>query len=386
MMVAHAFPPTLGGVESHVADVAASLAGRGHSVSCLVGGPAPVDEAAPEFRIHRRPELQARCLNSGDASDIGPISELFGPFLDRYRPEVVHAHNAHHFTARLAGGLFEAAACSGGRPGPALINGVHDHVGNAVCPEVLDNFAWRRVLYVSECTRKALPSRHPSTVLHLGIDLRQFRPGAEQHPALTGLERPVIFHPARLLAWKGVEQGLEAFIAIRRRLGTGTLVMCASQDIVQLDSETAELRGRLERRAEKAGIAHCVRYLSFRREEMPAAYRSCDLVWYPTIDEEPFGLVPLEAAGCGVPVVVTQSGGMVETTIPGRTALVVPKGDSAALAGAALAVLGDISLRSGLVRNAAEHVRRFSLEGYVDRLQDVYAASLGARGADRSGG
>ena len=118
---------------------------------------------------------------------------------------------------------------------------------------------------------------------------------------------------------------------------------------------------------------------------MPSAYRAADLVWYPTADDEPFGLVPLEAGACGVPVVVTASGGMVETTISGTTALVVPKGDRAALAESALAVLGDESLRSRLVAGAAQHVRRFSLERYVERLENIYTDRLAVGGVARRG-
>ena len=105
---------------------------------------------------------------------------------------MVHVHNAHHFSARPAVGLFAAADPSRLPDPPILVNGVHDHVGTAVHPEVLDDFAWHLVLYVSACTQRALPSRRPSVVEHLGIDLRRFGPGPDLHPALSGLERPVI--------------------------------------------------------------------------------------------------------------------------------------------------------------------------------------------------
>ena len=56
---------------------------------------------------------------------------------------------------------------------------------------------------------------------------------------------------------------------------------------------------------------------------MPAWYRSADVLaaapWY-----EPFGLTPLEAMACGVPVVATAVGGLTDTVVDGVTGDLVP--------------------------------------------------------------
>jgi len=51
------------------------------------------------------------------------------------------------------------------------------------------------------------------------------------------------------------------------------------------------------------------------------------VVIYPTIGEEPFGLVPLEGMACGKPVVVTASGGLVESMIDRKTGFIIKKKD-----------------------------------------------------------
>jgi D-inositol-3-phosphate glycosyltransferase len=114
--------------------------------------------------------------------------------------------------------------------------------------------------------------------------------------------------------------------------------------------------------------------MSFDRQRIPDAYRAADLIWYPTIDDEPLGLVPLEAMACGVPLVVSRSGGMRETVDDGETGLVVPRDDADALAAAAVKVLSDRTLRSSLVHNGLARAAHFGNAAYVDWLEDRYRA------------
>jgi glycosyltransferase involved in cell wall biosynthesis len=213
-------------------------------------------------------------------------------------------------------------------------------------------------------------------VLHLGVDLDRFTPSGATYPQFRELEPPVIFHPARLLGWKGVEAGLSAFTRVRTALGRGTLVLTAGADTTEEPTATRHLRELLTAQARRDGVADHVIFRDVPYGLMPAALRSSDLVWYPTTGEEPYGLVPLEAMGCSIPVVTSDSGGMAETMRHGETGLVVPRGDADALADAALAILTDPALRERLVRSAREHVRAFGLRAYTDRLRSLYARML----------
>jgi glycosyltransferase involved in cell wall biosynthesis len=124
--------------------------------------------------------------------------------------------------------------------------------------------------------------------------------------------------------------------------------------------------------ARKAQAADAVHFLAFDRSEIASAYRASDLVWYPTIDDEPFGLVPLEAMACAIPLIVSRSGGMVETVIDGKTSLIVGKNDYNALADAALALLTNEALRARIVKQGQEHVRVFDADSYVNCLEKLY--------------
>ncbi|MFM2087042.1 MAG: hypothetical protein RLZZ237_1911, partial [Pseudomonadota bacterium] len=74
--------------------------------------------------------------------------------------------------------------------------------------------------------------------------------------------------------------------------------------------------------------------------DMPALYRACDLVLNPSLaDNMPISV--LEAQACGLPIVSTRVGGIPALLRDQVTALLVPPGDSAAMAAALLSLLRD---------------------------------------------
>jgi glycosyltransferase involved in cell wall biosynthesis len=216
-----------------------------------------------------------------------------------------------------------------------------------------------------------LPSPRPSRIVALGINLNRFNIDGPHDPRIASLARPVIFHPTRLLPWKGIAIGLAAFQQLRSRLGTGTLVLCATEGITAELGEIA-FRAELETEIKNLHLQENVVFLPFSLSDMPLAYRASDLVWYPTTDEEPFGLAPLESMACGTPVIVSASGGMVETVENKLNGLVVPRNDAAVLVNAAYSVLTQPSYRAELVSGALERVKRFDMRVYAATLEGLY--------------
>jgi glycosyltransferase involved in cell wall biosynthesis len=135
---------------------------------------------------------------------------------------------------------------------------------------------------------------------------------------------------------------------------------------------------RLHDLAERCGVGDRVRLAgSVPTQDMPRWYRSADVLaatpWY-----EPFGLTPLEAMACGVPVVGTAVGGLVDTVVDGVTGDLVPPRNPRALGTALRRLLADDMRRYGYSAAAADRAgHSYSWRRVATQLAAVYAAVAG---------
>jgi glycosyltransferase involved in cell wall biosynthesis len=97
------------------------------------------------------------------------------------------------------------------------------------------------------------------------------------------------------------------------------------------------LRGRLERATGALGLSECVHFLGFQPHDRTLGFiREADALCLPSLvarngDAEGFGMVMLEAASLGTPIIATESGGILDFVEAGRTGILVPPGDPRAL-------------------------------------------------------
>ena len=182
-------------------------------------------------------------------------------------------------------------------------------------------------------------SRDLVSVVPCGVDVDEFTPFGPTAPRGKPYR---IVAVGRLVPLKGIETMIRAMAA----LPDAELVIAGGPDKSELDDDAEAIR--LQRLANRLGVADRVHLFgSVLREEMPMLLRSADVVaatpWY-----EPFGIVPLEAMACGVPVVASAVGGMLDTVIDHLSGRLVPPEDPAALAGAIAPILQDNDFRRAL--------------------------------------
>ncbi len=187
-------------------------------------------------------------------------------------------------------------------------------------------------------------------VVPCGVDLGHFCPDGPAEAKTPALARLVVV--SRLVERKGVGNVVTALASVPG----AELVIAggpAEGDLIHDD----EAR-RLMQLADDAGVADRVRLRGrVERADLPALLRSADAVlcvpWY-----EPFGIVALEAMACGVPVVASAVGGLVDTVVDGVTGIHVPPRSPDRLAAALNCLLEDAAVRRRLGTAGARRARR----------------------------
>jgi len=179
----------------------------------------------------------------------------------------------------------------------------------------------------------------------------------------------------RLVERKGVAELIEAVRRLPPALG-------ARLDVIGDGPE----RARLEALVRESGLGDRV-VLRGRvpAAELRAAYGAADVLALPSVldsrsDTEGLGVVLLEAMSYGVPVIGSKIGGIPDIVIDGETGLLVPPGDSAALATELQRLAQDEDLRARLGAAGRAHIRGpFAWDSVVAAWESCYAAATAGR-------
>jgi UDP-glucose:(heptosyl)LPS alpha-1,3-glucosyltransferase len=133
------------------------------------------------------------------------------------------------------------------------------------------------------------------------------------------------------------------------------------------------------RYAERAGVAGRVRFPS-RRADIVSYYAAADAVVAPSF-YEPFGMVPLEAVACGVPVIITRQMGVAEVLDAESAIILDDPADSAALAQAMRRLMEEPELRQRLAFHGELRARMSPWDGICQATLDAIRETAAERKA-----
>jgi D-inositol-3-phosphate glycosyltransferase len=376
-----------GGQNVHVACLAEALARRGADVVVHTRR----DDPALPARVRVGRGVEVRHVDAGPPEAV-PKDEL-PPFMPRFAeqlsaewtrrtPDVVHSHFWMSGIAALAAAAPLGVPVAHTFHALGVVKRRHQGASDTSPPGRIA--AERSVMQradriVATCTDEVFEllrqgaDRRRLSVVPCGVDTGLFRPSGPAEPTT----RPRIVCLGRLVERKGVADVVRALVHVP----DAELVVAGGPPADRLDRDPAarelrELAGRLgvaDRLVLRGGLA---------RDEVPPLLRSARVVvcapWY-----EPFGIVPVEAMACGVPVVASAVGGMIDTVVDGVTGVHVPARDPGRLAAALRTLLADPArcrrLGAAGARRAAE---RYTWDRVADATLDVLRSCVTASRPD----
>ena len=182
--------------------------------------------------------------------------------------------------------------------------------------------------------------------------------------------RPVFLSNRNFEKHYGVARVLRAFATIQKRIPDARLIVAGD----------GPERRSLERLARDLNLQNVEFTGRVGHERVVELYDSADIFLNGSqIDNQPLSL--LEAFACGLPVVTTDAGGIPDMVVPGKTALVVPRGEYEQLAASALHLLDDSALAHSIIQHARKECRKYQWGAVRNQWLNVYYELAGGSGA-----
>jgi glycogen(starch) synthase len=370
LMVSWEYPPVvIGGLGRHVYHLSTALAAAGHEVVVLSRRPTGTDpsthpssdeinESVRVVAAAQDPhefsfgtDMMAWTLAMGHAMTRAGLSLTQCGSDDRWRPDVVHAHDwlvahpaialAEFYDVPMVSTIHatEAGRHSGWVAG-SLSRQVHAIESWLVRES--DSLIACSASMSDEITELFGPGLAETTVIRNGIEAARW-PFAPRTPR-TG--PPELLYVGRLEYEKGVHEAIAALPRVRRAYPGATLTVAG--DGTQQDWRVEQAR--------KHKVLKATRFVGrLDHDDLLAALHRADAAVLPS-HYEPFGLAALEAAAAGTPLVTSNVGGLGEAVIDGVTGMSCPPRDVAQLARAVISVLDDPSAAQCRAQAARERL------------------------------
>lgn len=362
LLVTNDFPPAVGGIQRTLEALALELPPERIAVFCPTADDAEVYDRAAPFRVLRQPErflwpstevgLRIRSAVRESGAEVVLFGACFplallGPRLAR--ADIPYLAAAHGFEYWLS-----------------IVPGAHAAMRYATSraarvPVMCSGFIARRV-------RTAVPRGVPVSVLYPGADVQRFHPDLETGDLrdMLGLDdRPVVVCVSRLVDRKGQDVLIRGMSRVRRTVPDAVLVIVGG----------GPAEDRLRRLSAHAPSGSVVFAGKVPEADLPRYYALGDVFAMPCrsrlagLEVEGWGNVFIEAAACGRPVVVGDSGGASESLVDGETGILVDGTDVDQVADAVASLLADPALARRMGDAGRQRVLRSHTWGSIaDRL------------------
>jgi glycosyltransferase involved in cell wall biosynthesis len=359
---------------------------KGHEVLLAHGAVGPGEGSIEHLASnHSVPTLKI--------DELGPKLNAFGDIralmallrvMFREAPDVIHTHTAKAGAlGRVSAALYNATRRRSKRA--LVLHTFHGHVfegyfgavGNAIV-RTIERWLARLtdvIVTISARQRSDIVDRfriapdRKVVILTYGLDLEPLLQTTEPSAGRAGLgvgpDDVVLGYVGRFVPIKDLPTLVDAFAIVIREIPSACLVLAGD----------GPLRGEIESRVRELAIGSRVRFLGWT-ENLAELYAAFDMCVLSSINEGT-PVAAIEAMATGKPVVGTAVGGVPDVVTHGRSGLLVPSGDPAALAAAIVTLVADSSTRQqfgAAARHDAE--ARYSLRRLADDIDRLYQERL----------
>ena len=365
-----AFRPNIGGVEELAWQFLRAMNERGHQFAVIThrdDDTLPAVTVERDIRIYRLPFRRA--VADRNAAQLLALRKEAMRIAIAVQPDLVHLY----FTGYSAAFLIPIVKALNSPTLVTLHNDTDVQTNESTIAGVMNCADW--VVGCSHSVFESIPSQfrcpeNKISVIHNGVRAPTVA------PTQPNADKPYLLCARRLVYDKGVDVAIAMMTHVHTQFPNIRLLIAGS----------GPERARLEQQAAESGLTQIIEFLGpVSAQDMPHLIRQATLVLLPS-RREGLPLSALEAAWLERPIVGTQVGGIPEFVIHEHNGLLVPSGDSLALANAVCELLAHPQRLAEMGHAALKRVERhFSWERHVAQYDNLYASldsfSLGVRNA-----
>jgi D-inositol-3-phosphate glycosyltransferase len=385
-----------GGQNVYVAQVARHLAQLGHAVDVYTR----CDHASLPRLVHWEPGIRVIHVPAGPPQPIAKESML--PYMDdfaRFMIAFARRHGGYdlvHANFFMSGMVARELRAALGIPYVITFHALgrvrRQHQGRAdgfpaEREEIEESLMRDADRIIAECPQDqedmAMHYRAPAeriAVVPCGFDPQEFWPAPGLARRTLGLHPRefVVLQLGRMVPRKGVDTAIRSIALLRDAYGIGARLLVVGSD-AQGDGRPGPEVARLQALARELGLEGQVDFTGQKPRAELRHYYSAANVFVSTPWYEPFGITPLEAMACGVPVVGAAVGGIKDTVVDGRTGYLVQPNDPMAVAERLALLHRRPADASRMGREGLRRVhQRYTWRSVATRIASVYENVLAA--------
>jgi N-acetyl-alpha-D-glucosaminyl L-malate synthase BshA len=361
--------PTFGGSGVVATELGMALADKGHEVHFITyNQPVRLDFISHHLHFHQV-LLEEYPLFQYQPYELALSSKIV-EVVEKYKLNVLHVHYAipHAYAAYMAKQMLKEKGIS-----VKVVTTLHGTditlVGSHPTYKTAVEFSINNsdvVTAVSndlkKTTNRLFKIKNDIQVIYNFIDTQKYDKAHEQkcnRAAIANPDERILTHVSNFRPVKRVEDVIKVFYEVHKEIPSKLLLIGEGPE-----------RSKAENLVNKLKISNDVLFLG-NSSEVTKILCYSDVFLLPS-QTESFGLAALEAMAARTPVISTNTGGLPEVNIHGKTGYLSDLGDVTEMANNAISILKNQETLEMFKQNAKEHTKRFLLDNILPIYEDIY--------------